>query len=121
MSGQRLPESDAVEREATMIRRGASSIVERVSEMGEGDLIRGLAKAVGDGTLDVPFPSNNDAAGNVVPIRDDENAVRILDPGSVPVPDDVVQYHEDRIERRVGDVDEVDHEMVADDIKMYAR
>jgi methylaspartate mutase epsilon subunit len=50
-------------------------------------------------------------------VRDDVGAVRIFDPGRVPLPDDVLSFHRDRIaERAKTEKRHASSHMVVDDI-----
>lgn len=52
-----------------------------------------------------------------MPIRDNEGAVRVFDPGHAPLPDDVMAYHREKIaERSRAEQRESSFHMVVDDI-----
>ena len=50
--------------------------------------------------MDIPFAPANCNAGKLMPVRDNEGAVRIFEPGRVPLPDDVMAYHRQKIAER---------------------
>lgn len=120
LSHQRLPDNDAVAAEADRIERTARAIVDRVFELGNDDLVQGDLAAIEAGVLDMPFPSSNELAGDVLSMRDRQNAVRYHDPGAIPVPDDVLEYHRDRLaERSEADDVDLDYDTIVADIKMF--
>ena len=67
--------------------------------------------------MDIPFAPAACNAGKLLPVRDNEGAVRIFEPGRVPLPDDVLAYHRERIEERALAENRVpSFQMVVDDI-----
>ncbi|MFB6311735.1 MAG: hypothetical protein ABEH64_11225 [Salinirussus sp.] len=120
LSHQRLPDNDRVAAEADRIERTARAIVDRVFDLGDGDLVQGDLAAIEAGVIDMPFPSSNELAGDVLSMRDRENAVRYHDPGAIPVPDDVLAYHKERLaERSAADDVDLDYDTIVADIKMF--
>ncbi len=45
------------------------------------------------GVIDVPFAPSVHNRGKILPVRDNEGAVRIFEPGNVPIPEDVMEFH----------------------------
>jgi methylaspartate mutase epsilon subunit len=100
LGDQSLLDSAAVEREAALIKREVRSILNRVRELGEGDWARGAAKAIHTGVLDVPFAPSIYNAGKLLPVRDNDGAVRILEPGRVPLDEETLAFHRERVAER---------------------
>ncbi|MGE0313828.1 MAG: methylaspartate mutase subunit E [Lautropia sp.] len=88
------------EREKDLIRREVRGIVDRVLEMGDGDAALGTVRAFEAGVLDVPWSPNRQVASRVLPARDADGYLRILDAGSVPLDADVAELHLERLSRR---------------------
>jgi methylaspartate mutase epsilon subunit len=80
-----------VEEEAYWIQRETCELVDPV--LSEPDLITAIVKAFHDGRLDIPFPSNREAHGRVVPVRDNEIAIRFADTGNLPFSQEVKAHH----------------------------
>lgn len=88
------------EREKDLIRREVRPIVDRVLEMGEGDSAIGTIRALEAGVLDIPWSPNRFVRSRVMPARDADGALRILEPAAMPFPKDVLEFHEERLRKR---------------------
>jgi methylaspartate mutase epsilon subunit len=109
--------SATLDQEVELIKREVRSVLAKVFELGEGDLAVGTVRAVEAGVLDVPFAPAACNAGKLLPVRDDVGAVRIFDPGRVPLPDDVLAFHHDRVAKRAKtEKRQASSHMVVDDI-----
>jgi methylaspartate mutase epsilon subunit len=98
--GIRLDGLAAFEREKELIRREVRAIVDKVLEMGDGDVAVGTVRAFEAGVLDIPWSPNRHVKSRVLPARDIDGCLRILDPGSMPFPREVLEVHEERLRRR---------------------
>lgn len=98
--GLRLDGLPDYEREKALIRREVRSIVDRVLELGEGDAAVGTVRAFEAGVLDVPWSPNRQVASRVLPARDADGYLRILDFAGIPMDADVVEEHRSRLARR---------------------
>ena len=93
------------EQETQMEEKEIKAIVDKVLEIGDGDILKGAAKAIEAGILDNPFAANRAAAGKVIGVKDAEGAIRYFDTGNLPFSNEIVDYHKDKIaerERRQG-------------------
>ncbi|WP_051698626.1 methylaspartate mutase subunit E [Streptomyces albus] len=101
-----VPAEAAAEEE--LIVRETCAIIDAVLALDAPDLGERVAMAVDRGIFDIPFSPNIWNAGRAVPVRDTTGAVRFADPGAIPLPDDVRQFHRDAVRRRLrrdgGDV-----------------
>lgn len=86
--------------EAQMEEKEVRSILDKVLEIGDGDILIGAAKAVEAGILDNPFAANRAAAGKVLGIKDSEGAVRYYNTGNLPFSKEIVDYHREKIAQR---------------------
>jgi methylaspartate mutase epsilon subunit len=93
------------------------SIVDRILELGEGDLVKGTVLGFQNGNIDIPFAPSRFNAGKILPARDFQGAVRFLDHGNLPFSKDIIEFHKERITER-GKVEGRDpsFQMVIDDI-----
>ncbi len=96
----RLDGLEAFEREKELIRREVRPILDKVLEMGDGDAATGTVRAFEAGILDVPWSPNRGVKSRVLPARDVDGCLRIVDPGLMPFPKDVMQIHEERLRGR---------------------
>ncbi|MDD4139137.1 MAG: methylaspartate mutase subunit E, partial [Eubacteriales bacterium] len=75
-------------------------ILDACFELGQGDIARGAVRAFQAGVLDIPFAPSRFNAGKVLPARDNEGAVRLFDPGKLPLSPDLLRFHKAKIEER---------------------
>jgi methylaspartate mutase epsilon subunit len=94
-----LPE---FEQEKQLIRREVRAIVDKVLEMGDGDVAIGTVRAFDAGVLDIPWSPNRYVKSRILPARDADGCLRILDPGLMPFPRDVMEVHEEKLRRRAA-------------------
>ncbi|HEY2925876.1 methylaspartate mutase subunit E [Piscinibacter sp.] len=114
---QHPPSGPALEREVELIKREVRAVMAKVFELGKGDVAVGAVRAFEAGVMDIPFAPAACNAGKLLPVRDNEGAVRIFEPGRVPLPDDVLAYHRERIEERARAENRApSFQMVVDDI-----
>ena len=72
--------------------------------------------------MDIPFAPADSNAGILMPVRDNDGAIRILESGSVPLPDDVLSFHRDKIaERARYESREASFLMVIDDVNAISK
>jgi len=76
------------------------SIVDKVLEFGNGDILVGAAKAIETGVLDNPFAANRAAAGLVMGVKDADGAMRYFNTGNLPFSKEIVEYHREKIMQR---------------------
>lgn len=100
LGSARYPDSPDLKLEMAMIRDEATAIVERVLELGDGDAAVGAVRAFQAGVLDVPWSPSMHNAHRVMPARDSAGAVRYLEPGNLPLPAHVAEYHREKLADR---------------------
>ena len=116
LADQSLPAS-ATDREMEIILDETRSILTRVFELGNGDIAVGAVNAFQAGVLDVPFAPSRFNAGKILPARDHEGAVRLLDTAALPFSDSLKAFHREKIaERARAEKRDVSFQMVIDDI-----
>jgi len=77
----------------------------------------GEIAAFESGALDVPFAPSDSAQAAVLPARDDDGRVRILEWGDLAVPDEIRAIHENRLDERARtEGRDRSFRMVADDV-----
>lgn len=117
LADQSLPEDGILDEEMDMILRETRLIVDKCFELGEGDIAVGAVRAFQAGVLDVPFAPSRFNAGKILPARDNEGAVRLLDTAALPFTDDIKAWHKDKIQKRAkAEKRDVTFQMVIDDI-----
>ena len=68
--------------------------------MGDGDVAVGTVRACEAGVLDIPWSPSRSVKSNILPARDVDGYLRILNPGEMPFPKEVMDYHEERLRKR---------------------
>ena len=96
----RLDSMPELAAEVDLIKREVRPVVDKVLEMGDGDVARGTVRAAAAGVLDVPWSPNRWLKSAVMPARDADGYLRILDPGSMPIPRDVLDVHQEKLRKR---------------------
>ncbi len=100
--GIRLDGLPEYEREKQLIEREVHAIVDKVLEMGDGDAAIGTVRAFAAGVLDVPWSPNRHVRSRIMPARDAEGYLRILDPAGLPLPAEVMEVHEAGLRARAA-------------------
>lgn len=114
---QELPETKELDAELTFVKKETKALIEKALEMGDGDLAVGTERAFQAGVLDVPFAPSRAAVGRIMPIRDNQGAVRFLDFGNLVFEADIKDYHRQKIaERGRSERRDPGFQMVIDDI-----
>lgn len=109
--------SDKLEDEKEIIRQETRCIVDKCFELGNGDIAVGVCRGVESGVLDVPFAPCRANAGLMLPCRDNEGAIRILNMGNLPFTKDLKDFHAAKIEiRAAAEKRKPSFQMVIDDV-----
>ncbi|HHY27293.1 MAG TPA: methylaspartate mutase subunit E [Desulfitobacterium dehalogenans] len=117
LKDQSLPMTENLALEEKMIMEETRAILDRTLDLGEGDIAVGTVRAFQAGVIDVPFAPSRYNAGRILPARDSQGAVRILDFGNLPFHEDIKEFHRERIAQRGRDEGrDPSFQMVIDDI-----
>ncbi|NIM44173.1 MAG: methylaspartate mutase subunit E, partial [Nitrososphaeria archaeon] len=107
------------EEEMEITEEATRQIMDKIIEMGDGDVAVGIARACEAGVYDQPFvpAAGITLKGKVLPARDAEAAVRFLKFGALPLSDDIKRFHEKKMEeRRRMEGKKPDYMMALDDL-----
>ncbi|MGE4271736.1 MAG: methylaspartate mutase subunit E [Desulfitobacterium sp.] len=97
----RYPQTEEFKFEKELLKKEARSILNRALELGEGDVAKGAVIGFDHGILDCPWSPNLSVKGKVLGARDHTGAVRYLDPGNVPIPKEVMEYHKEQLDQKM--------------------
>lgn len=86
--------------EVDLIKREVRPILDRTLEIGEGDIAVGTVRACAAGIVDIPWSPNRYVKSRVMPARDADGYLRILDPGDMPFDKEVLEIHTERLRAR---------------------
>lgn len=122
MGKNRYPRTPEFALEVEMLEKEARSVIDRVLEMGEGDIAQGAILAFEHGILDCPWSPNTGVKGKVLGARDHAGLIRYLDAGQLPIPKDVLDYHRHELSKRAeAEKRPLNYEMVLDDLLRVAQ
>ena len=110
-------ENESLEIEKEIIRRETRAIVDKCFELGGGDIAVGACRGVEAGVIDVPFAPCRANAGLMLPCRDNNGAVRILERGNIPFSEELFDFHRQKIDERAkAEGRKASFQMVVDDV-----
>lgn len=110
-------ENSHLEEEKEIIRQETRCLVEKCFELGDGDIALGTVRAVQAGVVDVPFAPCRANANLMLPARDNDGAVRILNMGNLPFTQELKDFHRAKIEERAkAENRKASFQMVIDDV-----
>ena len=111
-----------VEAEKAIIKNETRCILDRCIELGNGDIILGTIAGINAGIIDIPFGPAKCNAGLMLPARDNDGAVRILNTGNLPFTNDLKAFHHDKLaERAKVENRDISFQMVIDDVYAIGR
>ena len=93
-------DSAALQEEKRICEIAVSAIIDKVIDMGDGDLAVGIVKALDAGVLDSPFSINVNVRDLCMGARDLEGACRYIEYGNLPIPDEVRKYNDEKVAQR---------------------
>ena len=117
LAGQRMPMSNELEQEIKVIKAETKCMIEKILELGKGDLAIGVVKGFEQGIIDIPFGPSKYNHGQMMPARDNEGAVRYFMTGNIPLTQELKDFNRKKLEER-GKFENrpVDFQMTIDDI-----
>ncbi|MFC1533863.1 methylaspartate mutase subunit E [Thermodesulfobacteriota bacterium] len=123
LKGQRIEiESKRKEIEVEMAELETRTILDRVIELGDGDVAVGICRAIKSGVLDHPFATSPAVACKVMGVKDSEGAIRYLNHGNLPFTKEILGFHREKIsEREKKQSGEVNYETVVSDLLAISR
>ena len=117
LKDQDFLEIPAVVTESEIIMKEMKCILDKVEELGKGDYALGAVAAFEAGVIDVPFAPSRYNAGKVLPARDNDGAIRLLEVGNLPFTQDLKDFHKKKLEERGAfEKRPVSFQMVIDDV-----
>jgi methylaspartate mutase epsilon subunit len=76
------------------------AILDRILDLGDGDIVDGTVKAVESGVLDSPWSPNVNVKDKVLGVRDARGACRYLEFGDLPIPEEIKEFHRQKVAER---------------------
>jgi methylaspartate mutase epsilon subunit len=98
------------------------AIMDRILELGDGDVAVGYEMGVQTGIIDSPLASNVNLKSKVLGIRDYYGACRYLDFGNLPIPEEAKKFHREKIaEREKAEGRKMDLDVVIQDFWAFSK
>lgn len=98
------------------------AIMDKLLEIGDGDIVVGTIKGVELGMLDIPFCPNIHLKGNVLGVRDVKGACRYLDFGNLPIPQEAKDFHLEKVaEREKAEGRKMDYRVLVEDLWAFSK
>lgn len=117
LQDQSFPDCVKLQEEIDQIKKEVKCLLDCVYKVGEGDLAVGTVKAFEQGLIDVPFAPSKFNAGLILPARDNEGHIRILEFGKLGFTEDIKEFHRKKIaERAALEGRSVSFQLTIDDI-----
>lgn len=122
LSTDSYPQTPGVKLEMQMLKDEVRAIVDKVLELGDGDVAVGAVRGFEAGVIDIPWSPNQNVANKVMPARDFKYGIRYLSHGKLPLPQDVIDYHRSRLEKRAQKENrKLGLEMAIEDVSEFTR
>ena len=119
LRGQKLPVTDLpeVQQERYYTSMETRAMVDKVLEMGDGDIVKGTPLAINEGYLDQPYSTSQLVKGKVLGVKDATGAARFFDAGNLPFDKEILDFHKSCLMQRESQLGkDIDYETVVKDL-----
>lgn len=114
---QQMPDSKELDFEIQLIKQEVDDLMHEIVRLGKGDLAQGVIQAFKRGAIDIPFAPSEMNQGKILPARDLDGKIRILEFGNLAFSEDVKKLHKEALlKRATAQNRELSIQMVIDDI-----
>jgi methylaspartate mutase epsilon subunit len=111
-----------IDEEARITEIEIRAILDKLLEIGNGDIVVGCIKGVETGILDSSFSPNKQVKDQVIGVKDCTGAIRYKEFGNLPLPEEVKQFHREKVaEREKADGTRADYEMTVRDFWAFSK
>ncbi|RDG29731.1 methylaspartate mutase subunit E [Oceanispirochaeta sp. M1] len=112
-----VTQNKAVLNEKHFMELEVDCLMNKVMELGKGDIVKGTVDAIASGILDQPYSTSQLVKGEVLGVKDDTGAARYYDMGQLPFSKEIRDFHRERIEAREKVLGEkVDYDTIIQDM-----
>lgn len=117
LEDQAYPDCPELAEEMEQIEKEVNCLMDCVYRVGEGDLAVGVVKAFEQGLIDIPFAPSKFNAGRILPARDNDGKIRILEFGNLGFTEEIKDYHRKKIaERAASEGRPISFQLTIDDV-----
>jgi len=111
-----------IDEEAVIAEIEIRSILDKLLEIGDGDIVVGCLKGVEEGILDSCFSPNRQVRDLVMGIKDSCGAIRWKEFGNLPIPEEVKKFHRAKVaEREKSEGRKMDYEVLVQDFWAFSK
>jgi methylaspartate mutase epsilon subunit len=111
-----------IDEEAVIAEIEIRAFMDKILELGDGDVIVGCLKAVEEGFLDSSFSPNRQVRDLVMGIKDSHGAIRWKEFGNLPLPEEVKKFHRAKVaERERTEGRKMDYEALIQDFWAFSK
>ncbi|MBU3072484.1 methylaspartate mutase subunit E [Clostridium estertheticum] len=117
LRGQKMHMSQDLKTEMEIIKAETKCMLDKVYEIGKGDLAIGVVKGFEMGIIDIPFAPSKYNAGKMMPARDNDGSIRYLNFGNIPFSKELIDLNMKKLEERAKfEKRKVSFQMTIDDV-----
>ena len=110
-----------INEEARITEMEIRSILDKLLEIGDGDIVVGCIKGVHLGIIDSSFSPNIQVKDQVIGVKDNNGAIRYADFGNLPFSNEVKAFHREKVAaREKADGTGADYEMTVRDFWAFS-
>jgi methylaspartate mutase epsilon subunit len=111
-----------IDEEADIAEIEIRALMDKILELGDGDVIIGCLKGVEEGFLDSSFSPNKQVRDQVMGIKDRHGAIRWKEFGNLPLPEEVKKFHREKIaEREKAEGRKMDYDALIQDFWAFSK
>jgi methylaspartate mutase epsilon subunit len=121
--GQKIElELQEIDEEAHIAELEIRAILDKLLEVGDGDIVVGCIRGVEAGFIDSCFSPNKQVRDLVMGVKDSQGAIRYKDFGNLPLPEEVKEFHRRKLaEREQAEGRSLGYEAVVQDLWAFSK
>ena len=117
LKDQTMADSESLTAEIEQIKKEVDCLIDVTLTAGQGDLAKGTVNAFKQGLMDIPFAPSKYNAGKILPARDNQGMIRILEFGNLGFSEELKDFHRKKIEERAKSENrEISFQLTVDDV-----
>lgn len=117
LQDQAYLDSRELNEEINQIEKEVDCLLDNIIKIGKGDSAQGIVGAFDQGIIDVPFAPSIYNANKILPARDNDGHIRILEFGNLGFSDEIKQFHRQKIKERANfEGRQISFQMTIDDV-----
>jgi methylaspartate mutase epsilon subunit len=115
-------ENADIEEESRIAELEIRAILEKLLEIGDGDIIIGCLKGTDAGIIDSAFSPNRHVKDRVTGVKDSNGAIRYTEFGALPFNDEIKDFHRRKVaEREAKEGKKADYDMTVRDFWAFSK